>query len=101
MNKPTSKGVWLAVATIVGTVSLLPALPAIAQDEIEEVVVTGSYIKRDSFDSASPLTIIDQVELQGEATPNLGEILSNQTFNYGTDFQTNTYAARGQGGVFS
>ncbi|MCH8257959.1 MAG: TonB-dependent receptor plug domain-containing protein, partial [Proteobacteria bacterium] len=102
MTKSSIRGGWLGVATIVGTVSLLPSAPAIAEDEImEEVVVTGSYIKRSSFDSASPLTIIDQAELQAEATPNLGEILSNQTFNYGTDFQTNTYAARGQGGVFS
>jgi len=100
MTKPSIKGLWLGVATIVGTVGLLPTLPATAE-EIEEVVVTGSYIKRDSFDSSSPLTIVDQAELQAEATPNLGEILSNQTFNYGSDFQTNTYAARGQGGVFT
>lgn len=70
-----------------------------AQDAIEEVIVTGSYIKRDSFDSSSPLTVIDSEAITNNATPNLGELLSDQTFNYGSDFQTNTYAARGQGGT--
>ncbi|TDJ39872.1 MAG: hypothetical protein E2O54_09435 [Gammaproteobacteria bacterium] len=69
---------------------------ATAQDIIEEIVVTGSYIKRDSFDSASPLTVIDQEQIAANATPNLGEILVDQTFNYGTEYQTNTYAARFQ-----
>lgn len=69
------------------------------QAAIEEVVVTGSYIKKDSFDSASPLTVIDSEAITSNATPNLGELMADQTFNYGSDFQTNTYAARGQGGT--
>lgn len=69
-----------------------------AEETMEEIIVTGSYIKRDSFDSASPLTVIDSNALMANATPNLGEVLVNQTFNYGSDYQTNTYAARGQGG---
>lgn len=72
---------------------------AMAEEAIEEVIVTGSYIKRDSFDSASPLTVIDSEAITANATPNLGELMSQQTFNYGSDFQTNTYAARGQGGT--
>ena len=32
---------------------------AFGQEAIEEVIVTGSYIKKDSFDSSSPLTVID------------------------------------------
>jgi outer membrane receptor protein involved in Fe transport len=79
-------------------------LPGFAQESggssaIEEIVVTGSLIKRDNFDSSAPLKVIDQADIQSQATPNLGEVLVNQTFNYGSDFQTNTYAARGQGGV--
>ena len=63
---------------------------------IEEIVVTGSLIKRDSFDSSSPLTVVTQEAIEANATPNLGEVLVAQTFNYGSDFQTNTYSARGQ-----
>jgi iron complex outermembrane recepter protein len=77
------------------------SVPALAQQPtaIEEIVVTGSLIRRDSFDSASPLTVIDQDMISSNATPNLGEVLVNQTFNYGSDFQTNTFAARPQIGT--
>jgi outer membrane receptor protein involved in Fe transport len=80
---------------------ILPSLAfgVFAEEAMEEVVVTGSYIKRDSFDSASPLTIVNQEAIAAQAVANLGEVFVNQTFNYGSDFQTNTYAARGQGGV--
>ncbi|MEZ5561111.1 MAG: TonB-dependent receptor [Pseudomonadales bacterium] len=77
----------------------LSSTPLLAAEPIEEIVVTGSYIKRDSFDSSSPLTVIDQEAIAANATPNLGEVMVAQTFNYGSDFQTNTYAARGQGGT--
>ena len=66
-----------------------------ADDEesaIEEIVVTGSLIKRDNFDSASPLQVLDDVDIQAESTPALGEIIYNQTFNYGTDVFASHYS---------
>ena len=33
------------------------------EGEIEEIVVTGSLIKRDNFDSASPLQVLQMLEL--------------------------------------
>ena len=65
-----------------------------AGQAIEEIVVTGSYIRKDSFDSSSPVTIIDEEQIQDNASPNLGEVMVAQTFNYGSDFQTNTVRAR-------
>ena len=79
---------WTAV------VSLFLPFGTLADDqgEIEEIVVTGSLIKRDNFDSASPLQVLDDVDLQAEATPALGEIVANQTFNYGTDVFASHYS---------
>ena len=88
-----------AFAAVVSVGSAVPAFGAEDQTVIEEIVVTGSLIRRDSFDSPSPLTVVGQDEIEDNATPNLGEVLVNQTFNYGTDFQTNTYAARSQIGT--
>ena len=83
--------------TFTVSLSILFALGVVAEElELEEIVVTGSYIKRDSFDSASPLTIIDQASIEANATTNLGEVLADQTFNYGSMTQTNTFAARPQ-----
>ena len=81
--------VWTAL------VSLLLPFAAWADDEegeIEEIIVTGSLIKRDNFDSASPLQVLDDVDIQAEATPALGEIVYNQTFNYGSDVFASHYS---------
>ncbi|MDK1024814.1 MAG: TonB-dependent receptor [Gammaproteobacteria bacterium] len=98
MKKTKRLGVLAGLSCFATALALLPVSNAIAEEQLEEVIVTGSYIKRDSFDSSSPLTVIDQASIVANATPNLGEILADQTFNYGSDFQTNTYAARSQGG---
>ena len=97
MTRPVKLVVGLGMWCMLATLALLPAYPVMAA-EMEEIVVTGSYIKRDSFDSASPLTVIDHDALMANATPNLGEVLVNTTFNYGSDFITNTYAARPSAG---
>ncbi len=89
-------------ALMIGSLLLLAGGAPVAmaeEEQLEEVVITGSYIKRDSFDSASPLQVIDQTDISLNATPALGEVLANQTFNYGSDMVTNTFATRGQGGV--
>ncbi len=94
-------GVLAGLSYFATALTLLPVSNAMAEEQIEEIVVTGSYIKRDSFDSSSPITIVDQTAIAANATPNLGEVLVAQTFNYGTDFQTNTYSARFQLGNIS
>ena len=63
-----------------------------ADDAIEEIIVTGSLIKRDNFDSASPLQVLEAAEIEAEATPALGEIIYNQTFNYGSDAFASHYS---------
>ena len=63
-----------------------------ADDAIEEIIVTGSLIKRDNFDSASPLQVLEAAEIEAEATPALGEIIYNQTFNYGSDAFSSHYS---------
>ena len=114
MTKPRKLGVWSGAA-ILAAVLGLSSIPTLAASSaanggtaakkktsgqaMEEVVVTGSYIRQNSFNSSSPLTVVDQAAIANNATPNLGEVMVNQTFNYGSDFQTNTYAARAQIGT--
>lgn len=97
MTRPTKLGAASTFCGFLASMALVPTAAVMAAEEqLEEVVVTGSYIKRDSFDSASPLTIIDQASIEANATANLGEVIVDQTFNYGTSYQTNTFAARPQ-----
>ena len=67
-NTPTWRR-WLLACSF-GAIASVPALAQQAADEraddmeaVEEVLVTGSYIKRSAQDSASPLTVISSVDI--------------------------------------
>lgn len=69
----------LALATGVET--------AVAQqgDDIEEVVVTGSYIRRtEGFIAASPVTSFTAEDIEAQGTINMAQVVQNLTFNNGT-----------------
>jgi outer membrane receptor for ferrienterochelin and colicin len=67
---------------------------AIAEDEvIEEVIVTGSYLKRSSEDSAVPLTVLDKSALDQIGATDIKDIIGSLTFNSG--------AIGGSGNAFS
>jgi outer membrane receptor protein involved in Fe transport len=69
---------------------LVPFAARAAEEQaVEEILVTGSYIKRDNFDSPSPVSVIDAVEIETAATTNTADIIFNQTYNYGTEVLAN------------
>lgn len=79
------------------TLSLLPfSGVSLAQEQIEEVVVTGSFITRDTFNTTTPVQVMTEASLLEQGTPNLGEVLRNSTFNYGVESVSNVLAANGQ-----
>lgn len=76
------------------SLSLLPIAGAsLAQDSsVEEVVVTGSYIRRtEGFRAASPVTQINADDIAAAGTPNLGDVIQNLTFNQGTAVSANAF----------
>lgn len=65
------------------SMSLIPlASSSFAQEpEVEEVVVTGSYIRRsEGFTQASQITQLSADDLKDEGTLNLGEVIQNMSF---------------------
>ncbi len=89
---------YLAIAGLTLSAGVTPAF---GQDQaLEEITVTGSFIKRkDSFDTATPVDVVDQIDIARSGTPNVGDIVRNQTFNYGVDAVSNIIGTTGQGGV--
>jgi len=83
------RGALLAAGALALAVGHSPAAFAQAAadgDEIEEIVVTGSHIKRDTFNYSSPVTVIDEVEISGTGTTNVGDLMQTlpqtiSTFN--------------------
>ena len=69
------------------SMSLLPlATPALSQqDTVEEVVVTGTFIRRsEGFTGASAITQLNAEDLEDEGTLNMGEVIQNLSFVNGS-----------------
>ena len=70
-------------------------LNAVAQDNtapmtIDEVVVTGSYIKRSGYDGKSPIQIFDKEKLSAMGAQNMIDVANNLTINSGSRFTNET-----------
>lgn len=68
-------------------IGMLAAPTAIAQDQelAEEIVVTGSFIRRsEGFTQASQVTQITAEDLEAEGTMNIGEVIQNLAFVNGS-----------------
>ena len=53
--------------------------------DVEEVVVTGSYLRRsEEITAASPVTQFSAEDLEGQGAVNMAQIAQNLTFNNGT-----------------
>jgi outer membrane receptor for ferrienterochelin and colicin len=67
---------------------LLPAtVLGAANDDgpIEEIVVTGSYIQRSTFDSSSPLDLIGQEDFAKNGAMSVKDIAQQLTYNLGSE----------------
>jgi len=91
---PTKKTYGKTRALLVagaGCVGMLASAVAPAQQSeqseqvIEEITVTGSYIRRSSFDSASPLDVLGQDEFSKQAAISVKDIAQNLTYNLGSE----------------
>ena len=67
---------------------------ALSQDSgIDEIVVTGSFIRRtEGFKTASPLTQVNAEELSQFGTTSIGDVISSLNFNNGTPTSDNILA---------
>jgi len=83
MNRRSTKGrASIAHDYLLGACALFLISPAVygqanPDEEIEEVVVTGSYIRNSQFTNASPVETITQEDLWLSGAANLGEYLRN------------------------
>lgn len=76
-------------AILAGTTSLAMTAPVLAQ-EVDEVIVTGSHIKKKSqFDSASPISTIDQAEIDTTGFTTSSELIRWMPYNTGSENQAN------------
>ena len=75
-----------AISSVLATGSAMAPQVAMAQDDevaIEEVVVTGSRIKKDVFTTSAPMDIVDVDVASVQGIANIGELLQTNTLAAG------------------
>ncbi|MEX2962897.1 TonB-dependent receptor [Microbulbifer sp. TYP-18] len=72
---------------------MVPAMPAFAQEDaqlVEEVIVTGSRIKRADLESSSPVTVLTAEEMQATGITDVGDLLQRLPAMSGSPIGTTT-----------
>jgi iron complex outermembrane receptor protein len=87
----------LAVALTTGVAHARQAKPDTAPTEVEEVVVTGSFIRGTPEDAALPVEVIGAEELQKRGSPSTVELLKALSVSSGVLGDTNQFDSRAQG----
>ena len=72
---------------------------ATAADDVEEVVVTGSYIKGTPEDAALPVEVITGDDLLNQGAPSLLELIKTLGVSSGVDGESNGFQSNGHEGI--
>lgn len=82
-------------------VALLGSQFAMAADQsgiVEEVLVTGSYLKRSAADSPSPLSVITAADIQDLGAADVSEIIATLPWQSGSQTRATTFGGEGADG---
>lgn len=72
----------------IGVMTAIACLPVFAQNaaqgDIEEVVVTGSYIRGSALDAPSPVTTVDRSSIEAQGAAQVWGVIKNLEINSGS-----------------
>ena len=66
--------------------------------ELEEVIVTGSYLKRNAADSPSPLSIVTSADIEDIGAADVSEIVQAMPWSSGSQSRAATFQGGGADG---
>tara|TARA_Y100000814_G_scaffold217935_1_gene162333 strand:+ start:90 stop:455 length:366 start_codon:yes stop_codon:yes gene_type:complete len=75
----------VSVAVMSGYGINLSAADDDEDEEMEDILVTGSYIRRDNFDLPSPKNILDQADISLSGNAEIGDVIFDQSFQLGVN----------------
>ena len=99
-KKPLAHAVSIATAAA-GSFVIYPATQAVGQEAqnqpaLEEVVVTGSRIRRAVSDAPSPIEVMDRLEIDLTGMENVADVLRNTTYNSFGSYRERSGSSFGQ-----
>ncbi|MBP73452.1 MAG: hypothetical protein CMQ18_02600, partial [Gammaproteobacteria bacterium] len=75
----------------IGVLSASNVVIAAGDEQMEEVVVTGSYIKRSSENSPSPLSVITSADIEDLGAQGMAEIINTMPWQSGSETRSATF----------
>ena len=85
-KKFPSKRRGLALAVMVAAAgTTLPLAAQQSEPEVEEVIVTGSYIRGSALDAPSPVNVINRESIQAQGASSIWDVIRNLEYNQGSD----------------
>lgn len=87
----------LQLLTLILGSTLVSGLQAAESDSLEEIVVTGSYIKGSPEDAALPVDVITRADLEAIGDPTIIELVRNLGMTSANVGESNQFASIGQG----
>ena len=94
VNSTKKQAVFLAL----GLVAASP-LSSFAEEQIEEVVVTGSIIKGTPIDSATNVSVYDRSSMDLQNTPSIVDFTKQLSFSSGVDGDSNQFQSNATEGL--
>ena len=90
------------ISILLGTAFILSgwqsAFAAEGDQIIEEVIVTGSYLKRSAADSPSPLSVITSADIEDLGASDVSEIIQAMPWSSGSQTRASTFQGEGADG---
>ncbi len=80
-------GLYLGIAAC--TMALPLGIQAQEEVALEELVITGSYIKRDKFESPSPIEVITADQIRQQGAPSMAQVVRDLSITQNTDTVAN------------
>lgn len=68
------------------------------ESEIEEVLITGSYLKRNAAESPSPLSIVTSADIEDIGAADVAEIVQSMPWSSGSQTRASTFQGGGADG---
>jgi len=90
-NNTLQTAIRMALGVAAGACAIGISPTAVAQDDVlEEIVVTGSRIKRSDLDSASPVTVLNRDDMLATGLTDVGNIIKRMPSMSGSPIGTTT-----------
>lgn len=79
------------ITCLLYAIGLSGPLAVAAEEPIEEIVVTGSYLKRSAETSASPLAVVEQEAFENIGATEISDLVNTLPYNSGSTNQASAF----------